>query len=350
MEEEIIPQSVEIGTDDFNQMMQDLGIADPVEQDLSIPDDLEVTPIINREEIVEAAVTHVEALVYSSEIVIIDNESIRLNGENTPTPIEEEEVVPAVTNPTIPENSETFLVSDTRLRFSGAVWAEKMKEQKVILAGVGGIGSWLGILLGRFGINNLILFDNDLVDTTNLSGQLYSMNQLGVYKTSSLSENIRNFSNFHNVYAYSRRYESDERLREKVMICGFDNMTARKSFYKAWRDKLSHDIYTNPNCNPKEYLFLDGRLAAEELQIFCITGADHYYMEEYEEKYLFNDSEAEATVCSYKQTSFMAAMIGSLMSNLFVNFVTNLCDVPLDRDLPFLTTYQADYMLFKTNN
>ena len=42
----------------------------------------------------------------------------------------------------------------------------------------------------------------------------------------------------------------------------------------------------------------------------------------------------------------MANMIGSIIVNLFVNFVAiNSNDL---RDLPFITTYDAKFMFFKT--
>ena len=88
-------------------------------------------------------------------------------------------------------------------------------------------------------------------------------------------------------------------------------------------------------------------MAAEEFQVFCIQGNDIRAMELYEKEWLFDDSEAEETLCSYKQTTFMANMIGSIIVNLFVNFVANECEPLFPRDVPFLTTYDASNMYFK---
>jgi hypothetical protein len=71
-------------------------------------------------------------------------------------------------------------------------------------------------------------------------------------------------------------------------------------------------------------------------------------MERYENEFLFSDEEAEETICSYKQTTFMANMIGSVIVNLFVNFVANeYCEELIKRDLPFYTEYSASSMYFK---
>lgn len=88
-------------------------------------------------------------------------------------------------------------------------------------------------------------------------------------------------------------------------------------------------------------------MAAEEFQVIAIQGNDERAMKLYEEEWLFSDAEAEETLCSYKQTTFMANMIASVMVNLFVNFVANECDPVFPRDVPFLTTYDATTMYYK---
>ena len=100
----------------------------------------------------------------------------------------------------------------------------------------------------------------------------------------------------------------------------------------------------------KKCLYLDGRLSIDTLQIFCLTGDDDYNISRYAEDYLFDDSEAEQTVCSMKQTTYLACMIGSMMVNLFTNFVANQLDPIIPYDLPFFTEYDAQNMIFKTEN
>ena len=90
------------------------------------------------------------------------------------------------------------------------------------------------------------------------------------------------------------------------------------------------------------------RLAAEEFQILCIKGDDNYNINRYSKEFLFSDEEADETICSYKQTTFCANMIASYMVNLFVNFCANQGNPLIDRDLPFLTTYNAETMYLKT--
>lgn len=243
----------------------------------------------------------------------------------------------------IPENSPTLSIDETTVRFSSAVWYDKIKEQTIMLAGCGGIGSWTGLLLARLQPDRLFLYDPDRVEAVNMAGQLYEAVHFGELKVSSLVNVVQRFSSFNRVFTVPERYCLDKGT-SNVMICGFDNMEARATFFDAWL----HHADRQPMEQRKECLFLDGRLAAEEFQVLCIRGDDVYNIERYRKEFLFSDAEAEETVCSYKQTSFMANMIASVMVNLFVNFTANLCNPVIPRDLPFLTSYSAELMYFKT--
>lgn len=240
----------------------------------------------------------------------------------------------------VPENSESLLINQETSRFSSAVWYDEIQRRVVILAGLGGIGSYVAFLLSRLDIQNIYLFDPDTVEVGNLSGQLYADESIGQNKAYATGELLRKFSHYYRMNCYPENYDSN--FTTDIMICGFDNMAARRQFYNAWKQRaLSVD-------NPSKCLFIDGRLAAENFQVLCIKGDDFYSMERYEDEFLFSDEEAEETICSYKQTTFMANMIGSIIVNLFVNFVANeYCEELIKRDLPFYTEYSASSMYFK---
>lgn len=241
----------------------------------------------------------------------------------------------------IPPNSESLLIDEGTSRFNSAIWFENIKNQKVLLAGLGGIGSYVAYLLSRLKIHSLYMYDNDVIDTGNMSGQFYPYEEIGNYKVEAINNLINKFSNYYSVCSFNEKY-TEESITSDIMICGFDNMKARKIFFNKW---LEH-VKNYPEENRGNCLFIDGRLAAEELQVLCIQGNDEFNIKRYQEEFLFTDEEAEATLCSYKQTTFMANMIGSIIVNLFVNFVAiNSNDL---RDLPFITTYDAKFMFFKT--
>lgn len=268
------------------------------------------------------------------------SEGVQLNPE------EESMLIQALenTHQEIPVNSQTITVDETTSRFSGAIWYEEIQKQVVTLAGVGGVGSYVGFLLGRLKPQRLIIYDPDRVETVNMSGQLYGQTDVGNYKSVALSNMIRNYANYNNIVALNDRFDANSEATD-IMICGFDNMEARKVFYERWKQRvLSYPTGSNDR---KKCLFIDGRLAAEEFQVLSIQGNDDRAMKEYEGKWLFSDVEAEETICSYKQTTFMANMIASVMVNIFVNFVANQCNPIIDRDVPFFISYDASTMFTK---
>lgn len=243
----------------------------------------------------------------------------------------------------IPVNSETLLVSDVTSRFSSAIWYENIQSKVITLAGVGGIGSYVGFLLARMRPSSMFIYDNDIVEPANMSGQLFGQSDVGAYKVSALANMIRNYADYSSVFTICERF-TDESEASDIMICGFDNMEARALFFDKW---VSH-VQSKPEEYRKNCLFIDGRLAAEEFQILCIKGDDRYNINRYGTEFLFLDAEADETICSYKQTTFCANMIASYIVNLFVNFCANQCNPLIDRDLPFFTTYNAETMYLKT--
>lgn len=201
----------------------------------------------------------------------------------------------------------------------------------------------MAFLLARMKPTSLFIYDDDVVEYVNMSGQLYSKSNIGISKVDALANMIKDYADYYNVFAIREKYTIECEATD-IMICGFDNMKARKTFFHRW---LAH-VQSKPEKERKNCLYLDGRLAVEEFQILCIRGDDEYNINRYSNEFLFSDKEADETICSYKQTTFCANMIASYIVNLFVNFCANQCSPLIDRDLPFFTTYNAETMYLKT--
>ena len=67
----------------------------------------------------------------------------------------------------------------------------KLRSAKVAVAGLGGLGSNIAVMLARSGIGKLLLVDFDVVDVTNLNRQMYFIPQLGKPKAEALPEILR---------------------------------------------------------------------------------------------------------------------------------------------------------------
>lgn len=243
--------------------------------------------------------------------------------------------VPQIDN-NVDTNSE-----NAQTRFSTAPWFDKVQNLSINIIGVGGIGSWAAINISRLAPLRIVLYDSDVIELSNIAGQFYTKNSIGEYKSITLQDLINQFndsssqinSHIQNLYSFTSDSIAD------ITVCGLDNMTSRKILFDSWLSKTKD--------NSTE-LFIDGRLTANELQVFCIMRNDITSITKYRDEYLFSSNEALPTLCSFKQTTYMASMIGSIITNLIVNYTTNLTKPLYDRILPFFTYYNSDFMLLKT--
>lgn len=238
----------------------------------------------------------------------------------------------------IEENQNSESNEDTTARFNSANWLEAVQQSTILIAGVGGIGSWLALLMSRMRPRNILLMDNDTVELVNMSGQLYRSSDIGNLKVDSIAKTIGEYSSFYNIMSIGSLFTEESEAYD-IMICGFDNMEARKLYFKKWFDRVkSKPINERHKC-----IFIDGRLNAEKFQVLSILGDDYYSMKKYISDFLFDDGEVEDAVCSFKQTTYCAAMIASFMCNTFINFVCH----SVARPVLFFQEYDAETMSLK---
>ena len=78
---------------------------------------------------------------------------------------------------------------------------EKLQKSRVAVAGLGGLGSNIAVMLARSGIGHLFLVDFDTVDTTNLNRQVYGISHLGMEKSKALLQIIKDINPYLDVEA-----------------------------------------------------------------------------------------------------------------------------------------------------
>ena len=97
----------------------------------------------------------------------------------------------------------------------------------VAICGLGGLGSNIAIALARAGIGKLILIDFDRVDITNLHRQQYKADQIGMYKTDALADNLREIAPYIELELHTERITEDNAamlMKDVDIICeAFDD-------------------------------------------------------------------------------------------------------------------------------
>jgi len=109
----------------------------------------------------------------------------------------------------------------------------KLKKGKVAIAGLGGLGSNVAIILARIGVGQLLLVDFDVVELSNLNRQSYNMSHLGMPKTVALKKQIEEVNPFIKVETQNTKVTEDnivELFSEYDIICeAFDKPEAKST-------------------------------------------------------------------------------------------------------------------------
>lgn len=216
------------------------------------------------------------------------------------------------------------------VRFSEAYFFNP--GERVVVLGVGGIGSWLALNLARLDCI-LELYDMDTVSEVNIAGQMYGSSDVGDLKVEAVRSNIMSFCDieYDNIILYEK-YTKEEGSINPIMFSCFDNMEARKIAFENWASDENRE------------LFIDGRMAMVTGEVYCVTKGKE---DEYRQT-LFNDSEVEEAACTMKASTFSAMTIAGIMTGLFCNYIGLRKDPDLPVSLPFKTTYNYPLMMFET--
>lgn len=211
-------------------------------------------------------------------------------------------------------------------RFKDAVWFGIPID--IILGGVGGIGSWVALIVSRLKYN-LFIYDFDTIEQHNIGTQFYSVVQ-GIEhreKVPSVRNNCIQFGADPNkITGFDSKFDENS-FGGPIMISGFDNMLSRKIFFSKWKEYVLEN-----KGNGELKIFIDGRMSAETGQIFFVKTMKDI---EIYEKTLFDDSEVKDGPCSYKATPHNGPLIGSLISSGLINMVYNHTINESIREVPF---------------
>ena len=117
--------------------------------------------------------------------------------------------------------------TDALIARHGIELHKRFSSATVAVCGLGGLGSNIAIALARAGIGKLLLIDFDRVDITNLHRQQYKADQIGMYKTVALAENLKEIAPYISLEIHTERITEDNAvtlLQDADIICeAFDD-------------------------------------------------------------------------------------------------------------------------------
>jgi sulfur carrier protein ThiS adenylyltransferase len=121
---------------------------------------------------------------------------------------------------------------------------KKIKKGKVAIAGLGGLGSNIGVMLARTGIGELLLVDFDIVEPSNLNRQHYNISHLGMHKTEALKKQIEDINPYVEVHTKTIKVTEENVLDTFSgvdIICeAFDRPEAKSTLINVALEKIDN--------------------------------------------------------------------------------------------------------------
>lgn len=129
------------------------------------------------------------------------------------------------------------------LRFGKEIY-EKLEKSRVAVAGLGGLGSHIAVILARSCVGTLHLIDFDNVDISNLNRQEYYVQHIGRPKTECLKEKLLEINPFINIITDNVRVEQgnlEELFKEERIVCeAFDEAEQKAMLVNGILEKLPY--------------------------------------------------------------------------------------------------------------
>ncbi len=119
---------------------------------------------------------------------------------------------------------------------------KKLKNSKVLLFGIGGVGGYIAESLVRSGIGTIALVDNDVVSKSNINRQIVALNStLGKKKTEVMKERLADINPDCNIYCYNLFFTPETKEIDfgefDYVIDAIDTVTSKIEIIKRCKEK-----------------------------------------------------------------------------------------------------------------
>jgi sulfur carrier protein ThiS adenylyltransferase len=121
---------------------------------------------------------------------------------------------------------------------------KKVKAGRVAIAGLGGLGSNIAVMLARIGVGHMLLVDFDIVEPSNLNRQSYYISHLGMPKTEALKKQIAEINPFIEIDTKTVKISEDnvkELFSDYDILCeAFDKADQKSMLINTALEQLPH--------------------------------------------------------------------------------------------------------------
>jgi len=206
------------------------------------------------------------------------------------------------------------------LRHSGWFAPEYAKTLNII--GVGATGSFIGLIAAKMGVHKFVIWDPDLVESHNVSNQIYDSSHIGMKKVDAFEEVLTRFNPQIEVIKYDKFFTTAED-KEKLsghLVLTVDTMSARK------------DIYSSFSNNYKVDCVYETRIGWDYAELNLIDPLDILSCEEWQST-LVNDDEIPDGPCNLRICTTLVSLVASYAVHCICN---NMLTSPEDLDKKYM--------------
>lgn len=178
------------------------------------------------------------------------------------------------------------------------------------IIGVGATGSWLALALAKLGIEDITVWDFDIVKEHNISNQCYDIEQINEPKVHAL-KNYIDASTKTQIKIYNEKF-TNQRLTGIVFLM-VDSMSERK---RIWEEAIK--------MKPAVKLLVEPRMGLDVGRVYNVNPCNLNHIKEYENTY-YDDDVAEVSACGNSMTVISTALgIASWCARQLINYNNNI--------------------------
>lgn len=173
------------------------------------------------------------------------------------------------------------------------------KRRPVTLIGAGSVGSFAALALAKMGVDDITVYDADVVASHNAPMSLYRQHDLGRPKVDALAELIRDLTGV--VLRTKPAMYAGERLPSCSVVACVDTMKARSLIWKQVK------------ANPAVDVLIETRTGGAYVEVLSIDPHDREEGAWYE-ALLYDDAQASRQMCGRHGVSFSSLRAASIVS------------------------------------
>lgn len=180
--------------------------------------------------------------------------------------------------------------------------AEKHKNKRIDVIGTGATGSYVSWLLAKIGLENIHLWDDDLIIDHNIPNQLFFESQIDKLKVEAMADLIEKGTGVA-VVQHAQKANGTETFGEIVFLLT-DTMVSRKQI---WQGALKYKLRTQ--------LVVETRMGADSGRIYAVNPCKPSHIKAWENASQYSDEQAETSACG---ASISIAPTASLIASIAV--------------------------------